>query len=246
MQNFSAGKILSIFFFLVIIALLLIVYKEIEFKNPERNSLLIFAGIFFAVLFLLVLNLTNFISVREKTKQEDSEKKSDKIKKDPEEKERDKIQIKSHTAGILKHINRPNDMKAFSELLLKNFAEELSIVQAIIFIRNKKSKTFKPIESFANYSENNIPEFKEGDGIVGQVAEDKKIRLITDIAEGYITVISGLGSSSPSNLLIIPIVSNNETVAIIELAAFESFPETYKEIYTDINKAISDKFNSLV
>lgn len=241
MQNFPARKILSVFFFLVIIALLLIIYK-----NPTGNSLFIFGGIIFSALILLILNVTNIFSLRKKDKHTDLDNKTDKIIKDPKEKEKKEKQIKKHTEGILLNINRPRDIKSLSELLLRNFAKEFSIVQAIIFTGNKKSKTFQPIASYANYSENDISEFIEGDGITGQVAEDKKIRLITDIAAGYLTVISGLGSSSPKNLLIIPIVSNNETIAIIELAAFESFPESYKEIYNNINKAISDKFNSLV
>ena len=75
---------------------------------------------------------------------------------------------------------------------------------------------------------------------------NKEIQLITDIAEGYLTVISGLGSSSPSNLLIIPFVFNNETIAIAELAAFEDFPENIKEIYDKINDPLSEKINALI
>jgi hypothetical protein len=43
---------------------------------------------------------------------------------------------------------------------------------------------------------------------------------ITDIPDGYITVLSGLGSSSPSNLLIMPVINENETIGIAELAFF--------------------------
>ena len=245
MQKLPVRKILSIIFFLVMAGLIFILYTENNIEKLDRNTVLIYCGLFFSGLFLFILNFTKPVSKKKKiiSSEEDTEDEAKKI----EDLNKDiQVQTKNHISEILKDIHKPADIKSFAELILKNFARDFFIVQGIVFIKAKNSKRFQPTASYAFYSENEIKEFEEGDGITGQAALNKDIQLITGIAEGYLTVLSGLGSSSPTNLLIIPFVFNNETIAIAELAAFENFPKNIKEIYSKINKPLSEKFHSLI
>mgnify|MGYP001824916615 CR=1 FL=1 len=66
---------------------------------------------------------------------------------------------------------------------------------------------------------------------------------ITSIPEGYLQVESGLGSSSPDNLLIIPLLLNKETIGIIELASFHSLDGETEWTFKNLSKIIG---NSLV
>ena len=245
MQNLSVRKILSVIFFLILTGLIFILYTENNIEKSDENTVLIYGSLIFSALFLLLINLTKPISKKrdlissEKNSKENSEK-IEILDKDLQ------AQTEIHISEILKNIHKPADIKSLTELILRNFAKDFFIVQGIFFIKNKKTKKFQPTATYAFYSENEIKEFEEGDGITGQAALNKNIKLITDIAEGYITVLSGLGSSSPTNLLIIPLVLNDETIAIAELAAFENFPENIKGIYSEINKPLSEKINSLI
>jgi len=63
---------------------------------------------------------------------------------------------------------------------------------------------------------------------------------VNEIPENYVTILSGLGSSSPRFLLIIPVVFNNETVAVIELASFKEIKEGWNKVFEEIAVKIGE------
>lgn len=59
-----------------------------------------------------------------------------------------------------------------------------------------------------------------GEGMVGMVAAEKKTVYMTEIPETYITITSGLGDAVPRSLLIVPMITEEEIIGVIELASF--------------------------
>lgn len=66
-----------------------------------------------------------------------------------------------------------------------------------------------------------------GSGLVGQCALDQQVIVLQDLPEHYIKVHSALGEASPSSLIVVPIMHEQEVVAVMELAALHPFG--YKE-----------------
>ena len=61
------------------------------------------------------------------------------------------------------------------------------------------------------------------ESLIGQCAFEKKRILLTDVPNNFIHVQSGLGESSPRNVVVLPVLFEGETKAVIELASFKSF-----------------------
>jgi PAS domain S-box-containing protein len=61
-----------------------------------------------------------------------------------------------------------------------------------------------------------------GEGIIGTCALEKQSIYMTDLPDGYLEITSGLGRSTPDNLLIVPLVVQDEVLGIIELASFKT------------------------
>jgi CHASE3 domain sensor protein len=59
-----------------------------------------------------------------------------------------------------------------------------------------------------------------GSGQVGQVYLEGESVMITDVPKGYTTITSGLGTATPSCIIIIPMKSETTTVAVAEFATF--------------------------
>ncbi|NOZ35361.1 MAG: PAS domain S-box protein [Chlorobi bacterium] len=59
-----------------------------------------------------------------------------------------------------------------------------------------------------------------GEGMVGMVAAEKKTVYRTEIPESYITITSGLGDAVPRSLLIVPMITEDEVIGVIEIASF--------------------------
>ena len=94
----------------------------------------------------------------------------------------------------------------------------------------KKRNRYK-LNLFAAYgykSEKNIPtEFAIGEGLVGQVAFEKERIILSNVPGNYIKISFGLGKAKPANLIILPVLFENNVKAVIELASLDTFSETH-------------------
>ncbi|MEA2042794.1 MAG: GAF domain-containing protein [Bacteroidota bacterium] len=127
-----------------------------------------------------------------------------------------------------------------AHLILTRFAEELNIVQGIFFLKQENSDRFSSIANYAYYAVEPPKDFTYGEGISGQAAKEKRMLNITNVPPEYITVLSGLGSSSPNNLLILPIIKNDKTIAVLEVASFSKFPEYMEKAYKNYQAKLGE------
>ncbi len=67
--------------------------------------------------------------------------------------------------------------------------------------------------------------FRKGEGFVGQAAIEKRTLTIHPVPASYLRLRSGLGETTPHTLIIVPLIFQDETYGIAELAALEAFPD---------------------
>ncbi len=116
------------------------------------------------------------------------------------------------------------------------------------FYMVKKDKNKKVLQMNATYalsmSESQRPVFEFGEGLVGQVALEEKPLNIDDVPEGYIKIISGLGSSSPTHVLLIPIKYGKDLCGVVEIAGFTAFNDNHIKGVTEAFGIITNKLYS--
>ncbi|MBN1133103.1 MAG: GAF domain-containing protein [Bacteroidales bacterium] len=78
-------------------------------------------------------------------------------------------------------------------------------------------------------------QFRFGEGLVGRAALEKEPVYITDVPEDYIKIRSGLGEHKPASILILPIILDQEVLAVLELASFEPFPDYQVDFIRSLN-----------
>jgi signal transduction histidine kinase/CheY-like chemotaxis protein len=95
----------------------------------------------------------------------------------------------------------------------------------------EKKDYLKMIASYAyTWRNNSNYEFQIGEGIVGQVALERKLFVTHKVPANYMLIQSGLGESLPQALLVAPISYENRLKGVIELATFSTFTETHLEL----------------
>ena len=84
-----------------------------------------------------------------------------------------------------------------------------------------------------------------GDGLIGQVAIDRKTLLIDDVPSSYFNKIeSAMGALVPRSLLICPVFYENEVVGVIELGSLHAFTEHQRNFLTSVSENIGIAINT--
>jgi len=91
--------------------------------------------------------------------------------------------------------------------------------------------------------ESTIIRYEFGEGLVGQSAANGKTLYVDDFPEGYIRIVSGLGSASPKYLLIVPVKTQGQVLGIIELASFTKVNDDQRKFVEEAAQLIADKIS---
>jgi GAF domain-containing protein len=133
------------------------------------------------------------------------------------------------------------DSRSRFEKVLNNICNELEACQGAIFhARQQDGKRF--VEMCASYAyfiaESKAVSYEFGEGLTGQVAKEGKLINISTVPEGYVTIISGLGNSSPKHLVIAPVKFENIVVGVIEIASFKPFTKPDEEFINELSPVL--------
>ncbi|GEM_PF-2109680 len=186
---------------------------------------------------------TEEISEEEKTQQE--KERIAQIKKQYQEKETQLLDC------FNENVTKQNDKnhEKISEEILSCIGKFYEIAQGELYLKQSEKDKDKLLlaATYAYYvPEGKIFEFEIGEGLIGQVAKQGEPINLDNIPEGYITVYSGLGSATPTNMIIFPIKSkqSDNVIGVIELASFKPFSEHDINIFKNISGEIGKHFEN--
>jgi putative methionine-R-sulfoxide reductase with GAF domain len=245
-------KIIKILAFISLFAELIIsfiLFSNIRNLITENQINLVGNGIYVLIILLIIFAFILFVSAILSSRQSEAEDLSSEIKiLDDDSSKKDEnsndvsqdelLDIDSYIKKILPKEDSKMDLVKYTEKLLSNIAKEFNIVQGLFFVKEKESDVFNIAGKYAYFGEEEPKSFKVGESLSGQAAKNKTVLNLKEIPENYVTILSGLGSSSPNHLNIIPIVYQDETIAIIELASFKEFKKNFNQLFEGMNEQI--------
>jgi signal transduction histidine kinase/DNA-binding response OmpR family regulator len=82
-------------------------------------------------------------------------------------------------------------------------------------------------------------DFAPGEGLVGQCALERSSIILTDIPDDYIKVGSALGEATPKVIVVMPVLAQDQAVAVIEIAAFADFDPAHLALLDEIEPVIA-------
>jgi hypothetical protein len=95
-----------------------------------------------------------------------------------------------------------------------------------------------------NMGESTVVSYEFGEGLIGQAAANGKTLYIDDVPDGYIKIVSGLGSASPRFLLIVPLKTQEKTTGVIEIASFSAFTPDQRKFVEDAAQLIGNAIST--
>ncbi|MCI0704582.1 MAG: HAMP domain-containing protein, partial [Planctomycetia bacterium] len=84
-----------------------------------------------------------------------------------------------------------------------------------------------------------------GEGLVGQCAMDKQKILLNDLPPSYIRISSGLGSTAPRSVLVLPLIFEGQVRGVLELASLSGFNPTHQAFLDQLTESIGIVLNTI-
>ncbi|MEJ7644176.1 MAG: HAMP domain-containing protein [Chryseolinea sp.] len=158
--------------------------------------------------------------------------------------------LKSNLAKFTQMLQGQKDLKTVTKRILSELAQVVSTHYGAFYILQQEEETqlvmLKLFAAYAYKEEKTIPrEFAIGEGLVGQCAFEKERILLTNVPNNYIKINSGLGKGKPANLIILPVVFENNVKAVIELASLDVFSETHLDFLDQLTESLGIVLNTI-
>ena len=84
-----------------------------------------------------------------------------------------------------------------------------------------------------------------GQGLAGQCAMEKKRILLTNVPPDFINISSSLGEAPQISIVVLPVLFEGETKAVIELATLQPFTEVNLAFLDQLTLSIGAVFNTI-
>ncbi|WP_017733164.1 GAF domain-containing protein [Nafulsella turpanensis] len=119
------------------------------------------------------------------------------------------------------------------EKALRIVCTQLEASQGAVYVAAQQDET-RFLELCASYAymkpDSQLIRFEFGEGLPGQVAKEGQLANLSKVPEGYIQILSGLGKASPTHLLLVPIMADNQVMGVVEIASFTAFTQKHQEV----------------
>src|SRR5688572_11573556 len=163
--------------------------------------------------------------------------------------------LKTNLAKFTRMLQGQRDLVTVGKTLLTELAPLVEAQQGTIY-QMDRSEPGDVVESangptmlrlLASYAQRaDQPErIALGVGLVGQAAAEKQRLLLNDVPPGYTQIHSSLGHAPPQSILVLPVLFEGETMAVIELAALRPFTNTHLQFLDQLTQSIGVVLNTI-
>jgi signal transduction histidine kinase/HAMP domain-containing protein len=158
--------------------------------------------------------------------------------------------LKTNRERFTRMLQGQRDLAAVSSMILSELAPLVSAQHAVFYSMTSQSDGGEPVLQFQagyGYEERRhlSTSFRLGEGLVGQCALEKKRILLTEVPADYVRINSGLGSSPPLNIIVLPVLFEGSVRAVVELASFSPFSLAHQAFLDQLPESIGLVLNTI-
>ncbi|HEU5279455.1 MAG TPA: HAMP domain-containing protein [Gaiellaceae bacterium] len=159
--------------------------------------------------------------------------------------------LNSNMARFTGMLQGERDLETVSRLIMSELTPLVGAQHGAFFMMESPEGEgddfeLRLIASYGYKQRKNVPtKFKIGEGIVGQSALELKPILITQAPDDYVRITSGLGEAAPVNVIVLPVLFEDQVLAIVELASFQRFAPVQQTFLEQLAETIGVVLNTI-
>ena len=155
--------------------------------------------------------------------------------------------LKTNLAKFTRMLQGQRDLFVVGKMLLSELAPLVEAQQGTIYQMETDENKMSTLRRLASYAQRpGMPErIAVGEGLVGQCAVDKQRVLLNNVPVDYTRVHSSLGDAAPSSIVVLPLIFEGQTKAVIELASLRPFNVTHVTFLDQLSQSIGVVLNTI-
>jgi HAMP domain-containing protein/CheY-like chemotaxis protein/signal transduction histidine kinase len=132
--------------------------------------------------------------------------------------------LKTNLARFTNMLQGQRDLAAVGALLLTELTLLVNAQQGVIYqIDGEDQRSLRLLSAYADGATGHPPMLRFGQGLIGQCALDKRRMLVADLPGDVVPIASALFEMRPKNVIVLPVLFENQVKAVIELASVTAF-----------------------
>ncbi|WP_414652989.1 HAMP domain-containing protein [Ideonella sp.] len=170
------------------------------------------------------------------------------------ERNREQDWLKTNVAKFTGMLQGQRELKTVSQMLLTELAPLVQAQQGTIYHlagsgtgpEDTGAARLKLLSSYAQSSSVPLADtIGLGEGLVGQCALEKRRILLADVAADFVTISSSLGMAQRVSVIVLPVLFEGQTKAVIELATLQQFSSGSLAFLELLTQSIGAVFNTI-
>jgi HAMP domain-containing protein/signal transduction histidine kinase/DNA-binding response OmpR family regulator len=156
--------------------------------------------------------------------------------------------LKTNLAKFTRMLQGQRDLDTVGQTLLSELAPLVHAQQGTVYQMDTVEVGQRPaLRLLAGYAprEDQAERIAVGRGLVGQCALEKQRILLHEVPGNYTTIQSSLGESRPASVVVLPVLFEGETKAVVELASLYPFTETHLAFLEQLTQSIGVVLNTI-
>src|SRR2546423_7140460 len=143
--------------------------------------------------------------------------------------------LKTNLARISGLMQGQRDLRQVSRMIMSELTPTVSAQLGAFYMAEgengdsgEESETeLRLIASYGYKKRKNVANvFKRGEGLVGQAFLERIPIVVDNAPDDYVKIISGLGEGEPVNLIVLPVLFEDQVMAVIELGSVRQVSDT--------------------
>ncbi|MFC4424964.1 response regulator [Deinococcus navajonensis] len=156
--------------------------------------------------------------------------------------------LKTNLAKFTGMLQGQRDLLTVSRLILSELAPLVRARHGVFYTLDEESSvpTLHLQASYAYRERKGLGNrFRLGEGLVGQAALEQEPIVLSHVPSDYVQINSGLGAATPNSIVVLPVVFEGQTKAVIELASFEPFSATHLSFLEQFTESVGIVLNTI-
>ena len=154
--------------------------------------------------------------------------------------------LKTNLARLTGMLQGQRDLATVGRMLLSELTPLVNAHQGVIYqMETEESPGLTLLSAFADNGENGHRHLQVGEGLIGQCALEKRRMLITDLPTRTVPIRSGLFEAVPRNVIVLPVLFEDQVKAVIELASLSVFTASHLAFLEQLTASIGIVLNSI-